>query len=246
MMLMEYKRRAKQVRRRGGAAVLEGDTPLRSFTLSPRPTVWRPFFFRIHLTMLRTQPSLPITGTLASDDEGSGSGDDLSVDQFHNNIVALPVLVPAQAALAPPAAPIELAAPLPVYEDRGGVAAGPPAPHGGEMGAPIAAPAHAPHSVSARGDPAPGAFAPHLAAAQAPPTLAGRPLGANWWEGGGGDERALNPAGSPPLHLHPSSRARFRAPHSPICTTRSSHSLIGRRPLRCGARGGVEEEVVRR
>jgi len=148
--------------------------------------------------MLRTQPSLPIAGTLASDDEDSESGDDLSDALFSNNIVAFPVLAPTAAAPAPAAAPIELNAPLPVYEDRGGVAGGRPAAADGQNDQPMSAPGPVPQSLTALPDPAPGALASQPAEAHASLSLAGRPLGANWWEGGGAAEQPLNQARPPP------------------------------------------------
>ena len=148
--------------------------------------------------MFRTQPSLPIAGTLASDDESDESGDELSVGQAANNIVAFPVLVPAQALPGPAGAPIDMDAPLPVYEDRGGPVDAAPGPQGGETGQPNSAPGPVPQSLNAPQGGAPPSLPPHAPPAQAPPTLAGRPLGANWWDTAPGLGEQDNQGGPPP------------------------------------------------
>ena len=199
MMLLEYKRRSKQVRRGERADDLWCGPLLRTPLLRPRPALSRPSFLRTNPTMLRTQPSLPIAGTLASDDESDESGDELSVGQAANNIVAFPVLVPAQALPGPAGAPIDMDAPLPVYEDRGGPVDAAPGPQGGETGQPNSAPGPAPHSLNAPQGGAPPSLLPHAPPSQAPPTLASRPLGANWWDTAPGPGEQDNQGGpSPP------------------------------------------------
>ena len=200
--------------------------------------------------MLRTQPSLPIAGTLASDDEDSESGDDLNDAPFSNNIVAFPVLAGTQAVLGPPAAPIELDAPLPVYEDRGGAPGGLPAPQGGQNEQPLSAPGPAPHSVSAHPDPALERFAPQSTGAHAPLGLAGRPLGANWWEGGGVAEATLNqgrptPALPPPVVSGPPPGPAFTDLHHEIVAFahRASPSQVRSNGVRGrGRRAAIEDK----
>ena len=146
-------------------------------------------------TILRTQPSLPITGTLASDDEADESGDELSVDQATNNIVAVPVPVPAEAAPRPTGALIDIGAPLPVYEDRGRPADTVPAPRGGKTGENSSAPVPATQSLTGpQGGGAPS-LPPHFTPVHAPLTLVDRALGANWWEAVAGPGETVKEAG---------------------------------------------------
>lgn len=195
MMLMEYKWRSKQVPRGGQERVLWCTLLLRTPALSPRHALSLPFFLRTTPTILRTQPSLPITGTLASDDEADESGDELSVGQATNNIVAFPVLVPAEAAPRPTGALIDIGAPLPVYEDRGRPADTVPAPRGGKTGENSSAPVPATQSLTGpQGGGAPS-LPPHFTPVHAPLTLVDRALGANWWEAVAGPGETVKEAG---------------------------------------------------